>query len=218
MATRAKRGTGGTAEQTAEQRGRLIAETALRLAGERGWRDLSLADIGEASGLGLAAVTAETPNKAAVLARFTRMIDEAVLAEPADAGEPARDRLFDVLMRRFDALAPYKAGMRAIDRDLRRDPLAALCLLPLLHRSMASMLEAARLAADGTRGAVRVHGLSAIWVRVLDTWLGDDTEDQARTMKALDRELKRADDVARFFHRGRRPAAPADAAGAAEAV
>jgi len=192
MARKAKR-----AAKPADVPTRLI-ETAMTLAAERGWRDLTLRDIAEAAGVGLAEAHAVYPSRQALLSAFARRIDGTVLAkeEPGAAEGSARDRLFDVLMRRFDALAPYKAGLANVLADQARDPLAVACGFCLLRRSMACMLEAANLSAAGLRGALRIKGLSAVYLTTLRVWLRDESEDHAATMAALDRGLARLDRAA----------------------
>ena len=172
-----------------------IIDAALTLAAERGWSNLTLNDIAEAAGLSLANVHGQFGSKTAILRAFQRRVDRAVLAEDPDleADEPVRDRLFDVLMRRFDALIPYRAGLAAVLQDQCRDPLAALCLAPQFRRSMAAMLEAAGLSATGCRGAVRLDGLALIYLMALRTFFRDESDDLAKTMAALDRHLTRAD-------------------------
>ena len=174
-----------------------VIDAAMSLAAERGWRDLSLAEIAQAAKLPLSKVYPEFPSKQAILGRLMRRVDGAVLAEedqdPAQGS--ARDRLFDVIMRRFDALRPYKAGLGNVIYDQSRDPLAVLCALPRLCGSMALMLESARLSADGPIGCLRVKGLTAIYLATLRDWLRDDSADLAKTMASLDRRLTRADDL-----------------------
>ena len=174
-----------------------VIDAAMSLAAERGWRDLSLAEIAQAAKLPLSEVYPEFNSKQAILGGLMRRVDAAVLAEedrdPAQGS--ARDRLFDVIMRRFDALQPYKAGLGNVIYDQSRDPLAVLCALPRLCGSMALMLESARLSADGPIGCLRVKGLTAIYLATLRDWLRDDSEDLAKTMAALDRRLTRADDL-----------------------
>jgi len=192
MARKAKK-----AAKPADVPSRLI-EAALTLAAERGWRDVTLHDIADAAGVGLAEAHAIYPSRQAVLSAFARRIDAAVLAgeEPGAAEGGARDRLFDVLMRRFDALTPYKAGLANVLADQARDPLAVACGLCLLRRSMSCMLEAADLSAAGLRGALRIKGLSVAYLAALRVWLRDESEDHAATMAALDRDLARLDRVA----------------------
>jgi len=175
-----------------------LIDAALALAAERGWRDVTLRDIAEAANVSLAEAYAVYPSRQAVLRAFARRIDAAVLAseEPGAAEGGARDRLFDVLMRRFDALAPYKAGLANVLADQARDPLAVACGLCLLRRSMACMLEAANLSAAGLRGALRIKGLSVAYLAALRVWLRDESEDHAPTMAALDRGLARLDRAA----------------------
>jgi len=107
------------------------------------------------------------------------------------AGEPAKDRLFDVLMRRLDALAPYKLGLEAIYDWARRDPLAATALNRVVVNSMRFMLEAAGIESEGAVGALKLQGLAFAWARILRVWFGDSDSGLAATMAALDRELTR---------------------------
>jgi AcrR family transcriptional regulator len=167
--------------------------TALALAADRGWHGLALADVAAEAGASLAELYRVYPSKSAILAALIARTDAALLAVPAGdlAAEPARDRLFDVLMRRFDALAPHKSALAAILKDAPRDPLAMLSLAPHLLRSMTWMLEAAGLHAHGIRGTIRVKLLTIIYLASLRTWLGDDSQDMARTMATLDARLRR---------------------------
>ena len=171
-----------------------VIEAALRLAAERGWANLALADIAAAAKLPLADLYASYPSKTAILAALSREVDRKVLAGlEADAGESTRDRLFDLIMKRFDALAPYRDGLSAVARDVGRDPLAALCGLGKLARSMALMLEAAGVSSSGIAGALRTKGLGAIYLATMRDWFRDDSADKARTMAALDARLRRAE-------------------------
>ena len=182
-----------------------VIDTALALAAERGWRDLTLADIAEAAKLPLSKLHPVYPSKAAILRGFTRRIDAAVLAaEESGAGEGnAHDRLFDALMRRFDALKPHREALGNIVCDEARDPLAALGGLCRLERSMACMLEAARLSSGGLRGLIRTKALGLTYLATLRVFFRDDSPDLAATMAALDRNLSRLDRLARGCSRTR---------------
>jgi AcrR family transcriptional regulator len=190
-----------------------LIETALKLAAERGWAELSLAEIAEAADLRLSQVYPVFASKTAILEAFSRQIDGRVLAEEeaedesGDEEDQARDRLFDVMMRRFDALQPYKAGLGNLIQDQVRDPLAALCAMRQLMLSMAVMLEAARIPSGGIRGALRTKGLAAIYLATVRVWLRDESADMAKTMAALDGYLRRVESFA-----GRRRPPPAEPA------
>src|SRR3546814_2396630 len=108
----------------------------LNLVATEGWRGLTLARIAEASGLKLADLYLQYGAKNDLLAAYARRIDAAMLAAlgdaPAEAAatpDAAKDRLFEAVMARLDALAPHKAAVRVLARELPGDPAALLCFL-----------------------------------------------------------------------------------------
>ena len=178
---------------------------ALTLAAQRSWRDVGLAEIAKEAGLSLAEAYAACGSKLQVLAALNRRVDRAALAASEPEGLP-RERLFDVLMRRFDALQPHRPALRSILRGSAGDP-AALFAVPSLLRSMAWMLEAASLGATGWRGVVRAHVLAGVYLSVLRVFLGDESADLAATMAALDRRLRAAEGLLGGTGRAREGAA-----------
>jgi AcrR family transcriptional regulator len=171
-----------------------IIEASLALAARQGWRAISLADIAREAGLPVLDVYRTYRSKSAILAAFLHRVDAAVLAgSEDDTGERARDRLFDTIMRRFDALAPYKAAIRHLARESATDPVLGLTSLPSLLHSMRWMLEASGVSTSGWRGALRVKTLAALYLSVLRLWLDDESPDMIKTMAALDRRLRAAE-------------------------
>ncbi|MBV8167764.1 MAG: TetR family transcriptional regulator, partial [Alphaproteobacteria bacterium] len=144
------------------------------------------------AGVGLAALYDHIPDRTSILAGLMRRIDRAVLAAPAEAEGSPRDRLFDVLMRRFEALQPYRAALLALARD-GVDPLRMAALAPALARSMGWMLAAAGLEAGGILGRLRIAGLTVVYATAFRAWLADDGADLGKTMAALDRGLAQAE-------------------------
>ena len=175
-----------------------IVHAAMSLAAVQGWQDTTMADIADQAGLKLAELQKQFTSKNAVLAGLMQLADDAVLRGSDDgmAEEPVRDRLFDVIMRRLDALAPYKDGLGAVTRDLRRDPASLACLAAGPgQRSLQWMLEAARIQPWGLAAPLQRKGLGLVYLGVLRVWLNDDGEDQAKTMAALDKALSRVDSI-----------------------
>jgi AcrR family transcriptional regulator len=174
-----------------------IIDTTMDLIAGRGWRNLSLADIASATGLSLAQLYVVFPSKLAVLDAFERRVNERTLAGEVSAEDSIRDRLFDLVMRRLDALAPHRPAIRALIRDLPLDPSIALCTGPRFLNAMRWMAESAGIDTSGVGGWLRVNGLAAVYMSTLYAWLNDETADNTRTMAALDRALKRAELFAR---------------------
>ena len=199
---RSPRMPGGAAAQPGE-RDRII-DAALRLTAQQGWRRLSLAAVAAEAGLPILTLYRTFPSKPAILRGFSRRIDEAVLAEPLDgdaADERPRDRVFDLLMRRFDALQPHRAAIEVLGRELPTEPLTALCAGAGLLRSIGWMLEAAGISTAGLGGIVAVRLTAAAYLATVRVWQRDDSPDLAPTMAALDRRLR---GVERWFGSGRR--------------
>lgn len=170
-----------------------VLDAALALAGRSGWRGASLGAIAAEAGLPLGEVYGEFRSRAAIIRGLMRRTDTDVLATPADAEETPRDRLFEILMRRFDALKADRTALRAIARDLLADPPTALCSAPTLLRSMAWMLEAAGVASTGLCGRLRTRALALLYLSIMPVFLRDESADLAKTMAALDRRLRQAE-------------------------
>lgn len=196
MARRSKARSAKTAATTASggtPRDRIL-DAALALAEREGWRKASLGAIAHEAGVPLHEFYGEFRSRAAILGALMARTDAAVLAgTAAGSDDSGRDRLFDVLMRRFDAMKPHRSALKAIARDLGTDPPTALCSAPAFLRSMAWMLEAAGLSSAGMRGRFRVRTLGALYLCVMRVFVDDDSKDLAKTMAALDRRLSQAE-------------------------
>ena len=172
-----------------------------RLVAEKGLARANVAEAARATALSLAEARARFPSRAAVLLRFGRKADQAALADVPSEGS-VRDKLFDLLMRRFDALQAHRAGVIALMRALPSEPPIALLLACATRRSMRWMLHAAGVATAGLRGELRIRGLVAVWLWTLRAWERDESADLSGTMAALDVALRRAERLADWLGGG----------------
>jgi AcrR family transcriptional regulator len=176
-------------------------DALMALLAEQSFEQIGLAEVAGRAGLKLSALRSEFGSTLAIVGAHIKDIDRAVLAGgTADmAEEPARERLFDVLMRRLEALAPYKTAVRSLLRSARRNPGLALALNAMAVRSQSWMLEAAGIGASGPKGALRAQGAALMFARVLSVWFDDDEPGLDRTMAALGRGLASAERWAGFL-------------------
>src|SRR6185369_4101047 len=181
-------------------RERIIAAFMALLA-EKQIERINLAEIAKRAEVSLADLRGEFSTTLAILAAHMKEIDRAVLrgGDGDMAQEPPRERLFDVLMRRLETLAPHREAVRSLLRSARRNPPLALAINGLATRSQQWMLSAAGVEASGPRGILRAQGLAVLFASVLRTWVHDDDPGLARTMAALDRALARGQRVAGFL-------------------
>ena len=174
----------------------------LRLIADKGFAAVALRDVAQEAGLGFAELYGLHSDKVSLVAAFMARVDAEVLAgtpSVIDAEETARDRLFDVMMRRYDSLKPHREAMRALRIAALRDPLLGLAIGPAVRRSMAAMLEAASIPSDGLGGALRQNGLLVIHQAVSRVFDKDETDDLSKTMASLDSRLKAAERWSQLF-------------------
>ena len=172
----------------------------MSLVAARRFEDIGLAEVAGQAGIKLSHLRAEFGSTLAILAAHLKEIDRVVLAgTDAMEDESPRERLFDVLMRRLDALGPYKEAVRSLMVSARRNPGLALALNAMSVRSQHWMLEAAGIKTSGPRGAVRAQGAALMFARVLSVWVDDEDQALDRTMAALDRSLISAERWAGFL-------------------
>ncbi len=174
-----------------------IVDALMALAADTKWDQISLPMIATRADVSLADLRDHFPSKGAILGGFSRRIDRIVLDGTGDdmMGEPARERVLDVMMRRLDALAPYKAALKEIRNATRHDPLMLAALNQLALNSWRYMLAAADVDTEGGFGMVRVQGAAIVFVRTLDSWLDDESEDMGLTMARLDKELGKGEKI-----------------------
>ncbi|CAA2137074.1 TetR/AcrR family transcriptional regulator [Methylobacterium bullatum] len=190
-------------------------EALMRLAAVQPWNDIEIGDIAREAGLSLAEFRELFPSKGAVLGGLSRIIDRKVLeGDSSDlAEEPTRERLFDVLMRRLDAMTPYKDALRRISYALRGDPLSLVALNGVALNSHRFMLATAGIDTEGPLGRIKLQGVVIAFARTVEVWLDDDDPALARTMARLDKEIRNGE---RFMERAedaRRLTAPFRALG-----
>jgi len=170
-----------------------ILNTFLGLLADHPYEDVSLPLIAETAKVKLSELRSAYSSKLALVEAFADKIDTAVLDERDEdmADQPARDRLFDILMTRIDALADHKEAVRALHAAAESDPALALDFNRVAVRSQKWMLIAAGIDLAGVKASIVAQGLAIAFSRVVGVWLDEDDEGMPRTMARLDRELDR---------------------------
>src|SRR5258708_22521487 len=135
-----------------------IVEAFMALLAEQPFEKIGLADIAERAEVSLADLRGEFSSSIGILAAHVKQLDRQVLSgsDPDMDEESPRERLFDVLMRRLELLAPHKEAVRSLLRSSRRDPPLALALNVMTVRSQQWMLTAASFHSYRPQGIVRI--------------------------------------------------------------
>ncbi len=179
-------------------------QAALELAGTRAWSALTLSDIAAASGLTLndfhGVASVESLAEAA-----ERHFDKAMSGEGIDLDETPRERLFDVIMLRFEAMEERRAGVLSLVHYRENSPLR-------LARHLAARKASAdwALVSAGLDGAdqvvprdIRSVAVAYAMAQAERAWRKETDPGFARTMSKLDEELRKLEDGAGRFSRFR---------------
>lgn len=192
-----------------------LLEAAWQQVAERGWRRWSAVELARTTGTPLATVYAMFPDREHLVVALARRVDAAMLALPLDelAQMSVRERLFELSMRRLEAMRPYRAGLAMVAREAVCEPRLLALAWGNLERLAAWLVDVGGVEFDGIRACLARRALQLAYGRVLRVWLADDSADLARTMAELDRRLGELETLARLFGGGPapRPGRPAEA-------
>lgn len=168
----------------------------LSLTAQRGWDMVDFEDIAEEAGVDITDAHEYFDDKGDILAAYGRKIDRRIFEDfKNDETLSCRDKVFDLLMERFDILNEDREAIINILNGFHSDPKEAVLSFPHLGRSMSRTLEAAGIETKGIVGAAKVAGLTGIYLYVVRTWKEDDSADMAKTMAALDRALDKSEQL-----------------------
>lgn len=185
-----------------------LVNAAFALGAAKGWRHVSAPAAAHYAGLDLARARMAFPCTGAILTGCGRMADEAALTGVLAEGS-VRDKLFDILLRRFDFLQGNRAGVLALLKFLPACPPLAVLLAQRNLASMGWLLQGAGVDATGLRGALKRRGLLLVWAYGMQAWARDESADLSATMAAVDKALAHAEGFARHGHAAPETTSPA---------
>ena len=178
---------------------------AFEVIAETGWRGFSFALLAERANVPLVEVRKTFSGRAGLLNALNERLDQAMLGVvPEDLeGLPPKDRVFELIMSRIEAMAPFRAGLCRLMRDARFDAELIAMTACRVDRSLGWLQEAADLPGGQNsspfapiRRRLQRRVLGAVYLQVLNVWSSDDSGDLAKTMAALDKQLRRVEGLA----------------------
>ncbi len=172
-----------------------LARAALSLAATAPWREVTLTKLADSASRPVSEYYGASVGEAldCVEEAFDRAIADSL--DKLDDGQSVRDRLFDLIMRRFEAMEPHRTAVLAMEQGQDRDPTLMAAAHQRHVRCARWVLAIAGLEADGMTGQARAQGLGVIIGQARAAWRSDNAGDFAKTMVSLDRNLRRAEEM-----------------------
>lgn len=167
------------------------SRAALTLAGRTGWRTMTLAQVADEAGVSLAALyPMASPD--GLIALIDARFDQAMAHGRIEADAPVRERLFDVIMRRFEAMEAERAGVMSMLAHVNASPARQAAALIRRRESARWALACAGAERDGLAwlAPARLVGLALVMAQAEQAWLTEESADFSRTMQRLDKGLR----------------------------
>ncbi len=181
-----------------------LTDAMMALIATHGWPAATLDKIADAAGVSLYDMAGDIQNRFDLLDHFGRTANARALkiSEEEGGSQAVRDKLFSVLMARFDVVLPHKAAIRNLRKSAQRDPGLALYFAKSVPSYLSFLLEASGVSTASLGGCIKARGFTALYLKVVQVWLDDETEDQAKTMAAVDKMLADAENWGRRMEKG----------------
>jgi AcrR family transcriptional regulator len=181
-------------EATQALRGRIV-DAAMALAAGQGWHDVSLNQVAERLGLGLADIAAHFRDRDAIAdAWFARAL-AAMLAPPPEgfAELAASARAETMILRWFRAQSAHArvAGEMLLTKAWPSHPHHWVPMVFNLSRLVHWWLDAARIEHTGFRRMAEEVRLTALLLRALVAWQADARAGEAEALPRTERVLRR---------------------------
>lgn len=160
-----------------------------------GWEEFSMERFAAENKYKTSEIKNLISNKNDLLIEFSKMIDEKVelnIDIEEFENSDVKDNIFELIMMRFDALTPFKGGLKKIIYEIK-SPIILKEISQNILVSMDFYLEFSNAYDDTIFDVIKKKSLFLIYSYCFKAWLNDDSKELSKTMSELDRLLNYAE-------------------------
>lgn len=110
------------------------------------------------------------------------------------------DKILESLMIRFDVFNRHRSAVIKIFNYIAKKPDLIIFFIPLIIKSLTTILESSEVASNGVLGNLKVEGLLIIYISIFLIWKKDETPGLDKTMAALNNHLNKAEYFVNLFN------------------
>ena len=172
-----------------------IIEESFFFIDKIGWEEFSIERFAEENKYKISEVKNFIGNKNDLLIEFSKMIDEKVelnIDKEEFENTDVKDNIFELLMMRFDAMTPFKGGLKKIISEIK-SPIILKEISQNILVSMDFYLEFSNAYDHTIFDVIKKKSLFLIYSYCFKAWLNDDSKELSKTMSELDRLLNYAE-------------------------
>jgi len=160
-----------------------------------GWEEFSMERFASENNYKTSEIKNLISNKNDLLIEFSKMIDEKVelnIDIEEFENSDVKDNIFELIMMRFDALTPFKGGLKKIIYEIK-SPIILKEISQKILVSMDFYLEFSNAYDDTIFDVIKKKSLFLIYSYCFKAWLNDHSKELSKTMSELDRLLNYAE-------------------------
>ena len=172
-----------------------IIEESFLLIDKIGWEEFSIQKYADINKYKITEVKNFISSKNDLLVEFSKMIDQKVEFNiDIDEFENTniKDNIFELIMMRFDAMTPFKGGLKKVINEIK-SPFILKEISQNILESMDFYLEFSNAYDDTIFDIIKKKSLFIIYSYCFKAWLNDDSQELSKTMSELDRLLNYAE-------------------------
>ena len=110
------------------------------------------------------------------------------------------EKILESLMIRFDVFNRHRSAVIKIFNYIAKKPDLIIFFIPLIIKSLTTILESSEVASNGVLGNLKVEGLLIIYISIFLIWKKDETPGLDKTMAALNNHLNKAEYFVNLFN------------------
>ncbi len=173
------------------------ATAALALLKDHAWNEITLPLLAKKAKQPLERLEKIMGSTKDLIPLVSEQIDALMLKETPERDKDLlpRELLFDILMTRFEVMAPYRFGLTSLADIARTTPEIAYPLYKAMHKSMSFCLTHACGCPRNTGHNLCVGFFVGAYFFVFIKWSRDRAPDMSRTMAGLDHMLRRLERI-----------------------
>ncbi len=175
---------------------KIIIKKSFKLIEKIGWERFSFQKLSEKEKIPLNFLKSNYKCKYTVIEKFSQMIDRQVESNISAndlEDSSVKDKLFELIMLRFDELESFKKALKNIFLSAKKNPLLISIISKNLLSSLDFYLEVSNSYQNSPTDIFKKNFLLLIYSLVFETWINDKTEDLSKTMSQLDKYLSVAE-------------------------
>jgi AcrR family transcriptional regulator len=174
-----------------------LSAAVMRLVAAKGWGKMTLNDVAKTAKIPLSEIKARFKGTSDLIAVIAKETDKEAFAPLSKISGTPHDRLFEILMARFDIMQKHRSVFLNMAHEARVNHALSCALARASIASLNRIIDTSRLTQPPR--PILASGIGAVYGWAFYIWCKDTSHDMAKTMAAIDKALRWAGKIAQLI-------------------